>query len=304
MTTKFDMIANSGVPFRHPFWGNFAVDLSGMRVPTKSLPVLMDHDVSSRVGFTERFRVNGDGLNVTGVLLSDSASDQARLIRQQSKEGFPWQASISVPPTEILRVEGGETATVNGHELKGPGHIFRSSDLREVSFVTLGADANTSAVLLSASTSANEVLESLCEKVGPKRYNTNQAAIKALAHQFSFSNDAVSFGSGNPAEVDIDQTWATMSDKQRRSVCDKEFMALSVKEEGVEYLHRRRVSPVFKSPPQAPRRGSVDLKKTWLRMSRKQRTACLNEEFMALSVKEEGVEFLNRMGVDNIAYHH
>jgi len=66
-----------------------------------------------------------------------------------ARAGFPFQASVMVPPSAIEKVPSGETAFVNGHELQGPGHIFRKSALREVTFTAIGADEATEAVMLS-----------------------------------------------------------------------------------------------------------------------------------------------------------
>jgi dsDNA-binding SOS-regulon protein len=73
-----------------------------------------------------------------------------------AREGFPWQASIYIPPDSIEKVPEGKTAEVNGNTLDGPGHIFRKSWLREVTFTALGADENTHAVSLSNETSTVE----------------------------------------------------------------------------------------------------------------------------------------------------
>jgi hypothetical protein len=64
-------------------------------------------------------------------------------------DGFPWQASVYVPPQSIEKLDEGETAEVNGRTIEGPGHVFRQSSLREVTFTSLGADENTGAAALS-----------------------------------------------------------------------------------------------------------------------------------------------------------
>lgn len=146
---RFSMVANSGKPFMHWFWDRFAIDLEGLEHPNKSLPVLLDHSTRQRVGFTSEIKKSEKGLVVEGQFLDSSAFGQE--VHAQSKEGFPWQASVGVRALRIERVEDGETTDVNGHEFAGPGHIFRKCNLREVSFTSLGADEETSASSFSES---------------------------------------------------------------------------------------------------------------------------------------------------------
>lgn len=146
---RFKGIANSGKPFQHWFWRNFAVNLKNMDVNKDSLPVLLDHWPDQRVGFTTRIEVTKNGVEVEGVILNSTPFGQEFM--ETSEEGFPWQMSVAVPPKKIIRLEAGEKTTVNGHEFIGPGHIFEESTLREVTVTSLGADERTDATLLSLS---------------------------------------------------------------------------------------------------------------------------------------------------------
>lgn len=150
----FEMVANSGKPILgHWYWGNLGIDLEGVKCK-KRMPVLKDHDPDQRIGFTVANEVVAKtGMVVRGELLPSSVL--AQQIRQESREGFPWQASVHLRPLKIERIQEGETAEVNGYTLVGPGHVFRKSECREVSFTALGADSETSASALSA-TSAGE----------------------------------------------------------------------------------------------------------------------------------------------------
>jgi hypothetical protein len=101
-----------------------------------------------------------------GVVSRDT--DAAREVVVSSKNGFPWQASIGASVVKHEFVRDGETATVNGSEVKGPVNVVRQSVLAEISFVDLGADGNTSATVLAnqpepkgASTMTPEVVAKL-----------------------------------------------------------------------------------------------------------------------------------------------
>lgn len=146
---RFTIAALSGKPLRHWYWGNFSIDLSGM-TGKKTVPVLLDHDVSQRLGVSSEREIDPQrGLMMHGTFLKNSPL--AAQVRSESKDGFPWEASVRVIPLAIERVSEGVEVEVNGSKLKGPGHVFRRSELREVSFTALGADSNTSAAALSAS---------------------------------------------------------------------------------------------------------------------------------------------------------
>lgn len=143
---RFSMVANSGKPITgHPFFGTLGINLSGVRY-AKRVPVLLDHDTTKRIGVAEELRVGPEGLVARGTFLSN---DNARTVVSDSREGFPWQASVYLRATKVRELRESETATVNGHEMAGPGFVFEDSELREVTFTALGADPNTSAVALS-----------------------------------------------------------------------------------------------------------------------------------------------------------
>lgn len=144
---KFKIEANSGIPFFHPWWGNFAIDFEGLEIPTQQMGVLDSHDTHMRLGVTKKITAQKKtGLVALGGFLSN---ENALAVVADMDEGFPFQASVFVPPKKIEFIPEGSETKVNGHKLKGPGHVFRSSTLREVSIAALGADHQTSSVALS-----------------------------------------------------------------------------------------------------------------------------------------------------------
>ena len=145
--TKFRMIANSGgVIEKHSHWGNFAIDLSGLKIGRQRKPALRDHDPQRIVGHTHSIQVTEEGLVAEGTF---SDTPDGNEVMSMLADGFPWQASVYVPPKAIERLEEGETAEVNGFTISGPGHVFRESSLREVTWTAMGADENTHGAALS-----------------------------------------------------------------------------------------------------------------------------------------------------------
>lgn len=152
---RFRMVANSGGVIPHGYWGNFAVDLEGIKTSKKKLPILLEHDNRKIVGHSTSIEITQEGLVAEGVFAD---TESGREVRELLEAGHPWQASVSIPPRKIEKVNAGEFADVNGTTLEGPGHIFRESSLRECSFCALGADEDTSATTFSNPVTINAVL--------------------------------------------------------------------------------------------------------------------------------------------------
>ena len=149
---RASMLAYTGAPMKPGGWTQaepVVVDLAGMALPKSGrLPLHRDHDTSQVVGHSESISADGGQLNVTGVISATNA--HATEVVGSSKNGFPWQASIGAKITATPEfVQAGQSKRVNGRNVKGPIYIARKSRLREVSFVSLGADGDTSAVAAS-----------------------------------------------------------------------------------------------------------------------------------------------------------
>ena len=141
---KFSMTAYTGgkmmVRWGHPV----VVDLSGLRVSAKSRPILRDHDPAQIVGHTTEISTAGS-IKLKGVI--SAANQHAQEVQASSDNGFPWQASIGASPERVVFVDRGETIQVNGRTFSGPIYVAKQATLKEVSFVALGADDNTSSRL-------------------------------------------------------------------------------------------------------------------------------------------------------------
>lgn len=154
---KFTMTAYTGGRMNVGFGLPVVVDLSGMRVPAKSRPILLDHNPGRIIGHTDSVTINAGSIAATGVISGTGAA--AVEVAGSSDNGFPWQASIGAAVEQMVRVDAGETVEVNGRKFAGPVYVARKSRLMEISFVALGADDNTQAkVAASAAGPHLEVL--------------------------------------------------------------------------------------------------------------------------------------------------
>ena len=122
------------------FTDSVIVDVAGIEIPGQ-FPVHRDHDTSKVVGHATARRQQGK-LVVSGI--ASASNDYSREVVDSARNGFPWQASIGASiKASPEEVQAGETTEVNGRRVRGPVRVFRKTRLDEVSFVSIGADRNT-----------------------------------------------------------------------------------------------------------------------------------------------------------------
>lgn len=145
---KLQMTAYSGKIIKgHWYWGDLAIDVTGLSMPKKVVPILHDHNTGEKIGYGS-FKVNENHELVadeTNFVDTPIAKEFIKL----SAEGFPYEASIQARPMKIQRLDENEETEVNGFLMKGPGTVWRESVLRECSVTTFGADGNTKSVAMS-----------------------------------------------------------------------------------------------------------------------------------------------------------
>jgi hypothetical protein len=148
------MVARSGQPIEHWYWGRVVHDMSGFKRHKETLAVDYCHD--EECGFLDRFEVDADhNLVVSGALVAtDDTNDRARRIAVLARGGVPYEASIDFSGDGIVveEVAAGASVDVNGYKFAGPGAVIRQWPLRGVAVCPYGADMHTSSALLSAET--------------------------------------------------------------------------------------------------------------------------------------------------------
>jgi len=149
----FRMVGYSGKVIKgHWWWGNLAIDLEGIRFSKPKFPILRDHDTNREMAFSKKPQVsNEEGLVFTEKEVTFLETDEAADFLSNSKAGFPYQASISGRPSVVEQIEEGESVTVNGHTLKGPGTVWRKTEFKECSICVFGYDDQTTAQAFSSS---------------------------------------------------------------------------------------------------------------------------------------------------------
>lgn len=138
---KFKVNAYTGARIADPFWGAFVIDVSGIRTPPGKMPVLREHIRTRPVGVLVKTLKKKNQFSGNGYFLSSADGKECEALL---REGFPFECSVGIRFEQVEVLEKDEIAPVNGSSFKGPGTIVRQSFVREVSFVSLGADSHTS----------------------------------------------------------------------------------------------------------------------------------------------------------------
>lgn len=138
----FTMLANTGIPMRlEGFFDPVIIDIKGFKTK-QILPALKDH--KTEVGHTTVIAVDKQKYQIKAEGILSVQNEDAKLIAQSSKSGFPWQASVGADIIKASFLDEGETAVVNGKEWEGPLIIAHKTMGKELTITKLGADSNTS----------------------------------------------------------------------------------------------------------------------------------------------------------------
>ncbi|MBN9521089.1 Mu-like prophage major head subunit gpT family protein [bacterium] len=147
----FELVAYTGEPMRIYPWENpVVVDLETVDASGVPFPALYDHipDEHFIVGQIGTVDVGGGRIVARGRFTPSGRPEcYAARVLARADAGYQWQASIGGDPASVTEVRAGESVQVNGRTYQGPVTVARGVTLREISFVVLGGDRRTSAVV-------------------------------------------------------------------------------------------------------------------------------------------------------------
>lgn len=142
---RFRGIAYSGgvIP-QYGSFGDACIDLSSVKLPDGEIFALIDHDTTRRAG---KFRASlqNNAIVIEGQLFK--STDAGQEVAALMAEGAPWQMSVGIQ-ADIKRADKASAITMNGQTL-AVNTVFSNATLREVSFVPVGADPNTTVAAFS-----------------------------------------------------------------------------------------------------------------------------------------------------------
>lgn len=143
---KFRIVAYTGAPIRQG-WSRepVVIDMAGMQLPA-TVPVVLGHDytLGSILGQGRPFIEAGQLIVEGEILASNPNADQVMAL---AAAGYQFQASVGADVRRHQKIDADGVTQVNGAAHVGPVRIVKASSLREVSFVTLGADSQTSVAI-------------------------------------------------------------------------------------------------------------------------------------------------------------
>ena len=144
-TAPYRMVARSGKPIEHPYWGRIVHDLAGMKTHKPRLTIDYVHDSKEVIGYLNHFDITSGDLVASGALVPFKDNDRATEVLFKSRAGVPYEASINFggDGIKIEEVPEGFVTQVNGYELEGPAVVVREWPLRGVAVCPYGADMNT-----------------------------------------------------------------------------------------------------------------------------------------------------------------
>lgn len=237
---KLIMTAYSGKVIKnHWYWGDLAIDTSGIKMSKSKIPVLHDHDTTQKIGFG-KFIVNKDH-EIVADNISFVDTPIANEFIKLSAEGFPYEASIQARPNKIVRLGEGEMAEVNGFTMKGPGTVWRESVLKECSVCTFGADSNTKSVAMSE----NEDVEMEIEETKFKKEESNMTLAELKAAQPDLFAEIVAIGTVE-AEKAFSEVKATLEAQITALSAEKQSLVTLSEETGKRVLALEKESALRK----------------------------------------------------------
>ncbi len=135
-----------GIISDHSWYDAVAFDLSTTTAETP-LPLLFNHR-DSPIGVIETVTI-GTQIEIAGRLFAD-IDDVAKDIAAKSDRGIKWQLSVGIFPVSTEKLSGTQPHIINGQAFTGEITLLKQNRIREVSFVTMGADDKTSATIFNS----------------------------------------------------------------------------------------------------------------------------------------------------------
>jgi len=123
-------------------------DLSTTEIPN-SVPALFKHNHSDIVGHCENVSVNLPD-TITAKAVISGSTNRANEITNLARNGYQWQVSVGLVSTRLVEIQAGKTVSVNNQTFTGPLFVAYDNQLREISFVSIGADPYTYANLVAS----------------------------------------------------------------------------------------------------------------------------------------------------------
>jgi hypothetical protein len=141
-----------GVITDHSWFKAVAFDLATTQAETP-LPLLFNHN-GSPIGVIETVSI-GTQIEIAGRLFAD-IDPVAKDIATKADRGIVWQLSVGIFPAETANLNSNQQHTINGQSFTGEITLLKQNRIREVSFVTMGADDKTQVTVFNTTQKTQE----------------------------------------------------------------------------------------------------------------------------------------------------
>lgn len=176
---RFSGVAyGGGVITDHGWWDAVAFDLAGVQAASP-MPLLLQHDPERMIGVIDQVDNDGAQLRIGGRLFT-GIDEHADAVAAKADAGAPWQLSVGIFPDRIEEIAAGSNVLLNGRQISGRAHVFRSARVRETSFVALGADGSTRAHVFNQAGARSVPLITATKEPSMADTNDTAAALAAM----------------------------------------------------------------------------------------------------------------------------
>ncbi|MCL2622518.1 MAG: hypothetical protein FWD31_02530 [Planctomycetaceae bacterium] len=145
------VVLSTGKPvYNRSMGGWFVIDLDTVQLKNTKIIGDYNHNDDEVIGHAEQWEVTDEGLVVQALIAPFKEDDRASEILARSKSGTPYEASPTVAAEEatIDTLSEGETAVVNGREVRGNIRIYRNLPILGFSICPYGTDKQTKVTIL------------------------------------------------------------------------------------------------------------------------------------------------------------
>jgi hypothetical protein len=209
---RFKIVAYTGAPIRQG-WSRepVVIDVAGMQLP-KTVPVVIGHDyaLGSILGQGTPSIENGQIVVEGEILARNGNADQVLAL---AEAGYQFQASVGADVRRHQKVDADGVVQVNGQAHVGPVRVVKASSLREVSFVTLGADSQTSVAI-----AAEDVAEEISMAADATQKPTDEVvetAVVAATAEVAVESPKVEASESDALKAQIDILTKKVDDMQK-----------------------------------------------------------------------------------------
>ena len=171
-----------GVITDHSWFKAVAFDLTTTQAETP-LPLLFNHG-GSPIGVIETVSI-GTQIEIAGRLFAD-IDPVAKDIATKADRGIVWQLSVGIFPAETANLNSNQQHCINGQSFTGEITLLKQNRIREVSFVTMGADDKTQVTVFNTT---QKPQESTMTPEEAKALQDENAALKTEVAQFKAESE-------------------------------------------------------------------------------------------------------------------